>query len=642
MKHKVPFILPLCTGLLLLTNALFAQHEAASSYFREGEQLRQSYDFASAKEAYTRARDTAQDSTLITLAHQRIILCENGLSLSQYITKPTVTGRFTAPLETFYLYYDLCPSGQWALPPQSLLSLLNDKGDTPRPLFYRPDWPVLVFSACDSLRQSGWDLYSVTRASSDSTGGMTWNAPTRLPGYINSSGNEIWPTLSSDGTTLWFCSDGQYGFGGYNVYRCLWDETLQSWGAPENLGIPFSSPSDDFLFMVSDNQQYLYLASQRDLADSMSVTIYRMDYESHPVKTVPAHVQEMRHVAALEDNATAGVSQVRSSTTPAATQADAAQSPRVRELIAQYQEVVSALQLLEGRLEAREQALSQQRQMYASLSREEDRVAVARTIEREELALLLVQDSLMTAQTQVGRVEEQFIALGQLPPVLEQQPQEAAPQTPKSAFQPQLQALTSLQTHHFTAPIPEVPPINLTFRIESEAQIVDWDNEDKSLYYKIQLFTLTKKSTLKQLKGLCPVYEVKVGSRYVYYTGHFTQYAQAAKALSTVRGRGFSSALVVAYYEGKSLPVSTARKQEAAGKTAPSSGSVRIFLAADQMPAGLAQEAAKITTKDIVRLEADGSVSYFIGPFASASEAENIVNRLRAAGFTEVRIENVP
>ncbi len=89
------------------------------------------------------------------------------------------------------------------------------------------------------------------------------------------------------------------------------------------------------------------------------------------------------------------------------------------------------------------------------------------------------------------------------------------------------------------APVPEIPAIDLTFRIGEKSEIVPWENEPMGLYYRIQLFTVTRKVTLDQLKkGISPVFEVPVGNRYVYYAGQFYSYEDALKAgMSTYADR---------------------------------------------------------------------------------------------------------
>ena len=163
-----------------------------------------------------------------------------------------------------------------------------------------------------------------------------------------------------------------------------------------------------------------------------------------------------------------------------------------------------------------------------------------------------------------------------------------------------------------------------------------------SLYYRLQLFTVSQKAPLRQLKGISPVFEVKSGSRYVYYAGQFTSYSQASQALTAARRKGFPGAIVVAYYERKSIPVQTARKRESEKRTAPEMiVSYRIFLASDELPADMIREVGALTSKDIVKEIRDSKVEFFIGPFSNHTEAANLAQALRDRGFTQVIVQTV-
>lgn len=83
------------------------------------------------------------------------------------------------------------------------------------------------------------------------------------------------------------------------------------------------------------------------------------------------------------------------------------------------------------------------------------------------------------------------------------------------------------------------------------------------LVYQIQLFVLTKAATVKQLKGVSPVYDHKLsGGKHLYAAGLFRSYNEAKAALSQVKGAGFPKAQIIAYRNGKSLSVNRARQLE--------------------------------------------------------------------------------
>ena len=90
------------------------------------------------------------------------------------------------------------------------------------------------------------------------------------------------------------------------------------------------------------------------------------------------------------------------------------------------------------------------------------------------------------------------------------------------------------------------------------------DNElPGGIVYQIQIYVVSKPVSIKQLKGISPVYDHKVsGSRHLYAAGLFRSYSEAKAALTKVKGAGFPSALIIAYRDGKSLSVNRARQLE--------------------------------------------------------------------------------
>lgn len=76
---------------------------------------------------------------------------------------------------------------------------------------------------------------------------------------INSFGDETTPFLAYDDKTLFFSSNGHYGFGKFDIFmsRRL-DETWTNWSKPENLGPGINTPFDDSDFGFTPHSRYAY------------------------------------------------------------------------------------------------------------------------------------------------------------------------------------------------------------------------------------------------------------------------------------------------------------------------------------------------------------------------------------------------
>lgn len=88
-----------------------------------------------------------------------------------------------------------------------------------------------------------------------------WAPPANLGPRINTEGNEVFPFTHQDGS-LFFASDGQTGLGGLDIYVAK--ENAGSWTLPQNLGFPINSNKDDFGLIFNPEKTHGYFVSDRD------------------------------------------------------------------------------------------------------------------------------------------------------------------------------------------------------------------------------------------------------------------------------------------------------------------------------------------------------------------------------------------
>lgn len=130
---------------------------------------------------------------------------------------------------------------------------------------------VLVFSSNDPTGYGKYDLYYTVR---EETG---WSAPELMPERINSEGNEQFPR--SEGDTLYYSSDYLPGLGGLDIFKTYLSAGGE-WTTPVNLKAPINSGADDFSLIIdrsSGGQEQIelkgYFSSSR--AGSGSDDIYK-------------------------------------------------------------------------------------------------------------------------------------------------------------------------------------------------------------------------------------------------------------------------------------------------------------------------------------------------------------------------------
>lgn len=121
------------------------------------------------------------------------------------------------------------------------------------------DAKTLYFASDKPGGYGGVDLYMCTREI-----GGAWSAPINLGPKINTSGDEMFPYISEEGT-LFFASNGHGGLGGLDVYSTNPVKTgkQSGWTEPENLGYPINTNSDDFGYILSPDNKTGYFCSNR-------------------------------------------------------------------------------------------------------------------------------------------------------------------------------------------------------------------------------------------------------------------------------------------------------------------------------------------------------------------------------------------
>ncbi|HAN17900.1 MAG: hypothetical protein A2X13_10700 [Bacteroidetes bacterium GWC2_33_15] len=89
-----------------------------------------------------------------------------------------------------------------------------------------------------------------------------WQVPEKLNKNINSKGWETHGTLSSDGKTFYFVSDRKDGFGGLDIYKSVYDETINDWGVAVNLGPEINTAYNEETPIITEDGNMLFFSSQ--------------------------------------------------------------------------------------------------------------------------------------------------------------------------------------------------------------------------------------------------------------------------------------------------------------------------------------------------------------------------------------------
>lgn len=165
-----------------------------------------------------------------------------------------------------YVAY-LLPDGSWS-DPIGLGEPVNTEAWEAQPSI-SADGTKLYFASTRPGGQGGSDIWFSRLLKREANGRQYWSQPLCL--YFNTPGNEMAPFLYYDNKTLFFSSDGYPGMGRKDVYKVDVEET----SVPANIGITVNSYRDELGFVVDASGQWGYFAS--DVQGKKGIYRYRLE-----------------------------------------------------------------------------------------------------------------------------------------------------------------------------------------------------------------------------------------------------------------------------------------------------------------------------------------------------------------------------
>ena len=144
------------------------------------------------------------------------------------------------------------------VPPVNLGSPVNSSGDEVGPSSLASG-STLFFSSNRSGGYGGDDLYVATRP----TLSDAWDTPVNLGPTVNTVSTDRAPSISADGRMLFFHSNRPGGQGSYDLYVTMRSNVTDPWTPPKNLGSTVNSSVEDVGPSISDDGQTLFFMSMR-------------------------------------------------------------------------------------------------------------------------------------------------------------------------------------------------------------------------------------------------------------------------------------------------------------------------------------------------------------------------------------------
>ncbi|MDD6209238.1 MAG: tetratricopeptide repeat protein [Bacteroidales bacterium] len=131
-----------------------------------------------------------------------------------------------------------------------------------------------------------------------------WADEQQLSGSVNSNFNEKYPFVMPDGVTLYFASDKDGSLGGYDLYVTRYNNNNNTYLNPEQLGMPFNSPYNDYLMVIDEVKGVGWFASDRFQEDG-KVVIYTFIPNDSKVTVEsedPEYKRKRAMISSIEDS----------------------------------------------------------------------------------------------------------------------------------------------------------------------------------------------------------------------------------------------------------------------------------------------------------------------------------------------------
>lgn len=148
--------------------------------------------------------------------------------------------------------------------PENLFPTAGLEGETGQVAFINSLKSTAYFSIADSLGN--------LRLNATYRNGGQWTTPQMIEEFEGFDYQD-YPSLHSDGSTLYFAASGDESIGGLDLFATRYNEETRQFVRPQNMGFPYNSPANDYLLAIDDEIGIGVLVTDRSQPDD-KVCIY--------------------------------------------------------------------------------------------------------------------------------------------------------------------------------------------------------------------------------------------------------------------------------------------------------------------------------------------------------------------------------
>lgn len=263
LKNK-SFIVILAISLFSLVESLTVSAQTFDEYMDAARTAYESYDFTEAARQMANAKKRMSSGDEIERAMFNSLQRQIDLSKSfiDRVEKIEILDSISVPKENFFKAYRLPASEGYIEGPEALPNKISEV----EYVFTNEEGDFKMWAQPDTTR-----FYNIAESIRLTDG--TWSKPTMAPLSLGGGKNAEFPFMMSDGVTLYFASDGEGAIGGYDIFVATRDAQTGEYLQPQNIGMPYNSPYDDYLLAIDELNGVGWWATDRNLLDD-NLTVY--------------------------------------------------------------------------------------------------------------------------------------------------------------------------------------------------------------------------------------------------------------------------------------------------------------------------------------------------------------------------------
>lgn len=218
------------------------------------------YDFQGALDMFARYREIMERNNRVisTEAEFELKKIKQAKSMMDHVEKIAIIDSIVVDKETFFQHYLISEE-------TGTLTIQNDTSGASI-VYIEQSGDRKIWVGVDESNNKC--LLESAKLIDDS-----WDEPRKLAIELQDSEDINYPFVMQDGTTLYFAANGESSLGGYDIYFTVKDTETGEYMLPQNVGMPYNSPADDYMLVLDDVTGLGWWATDRNHIPG-KVTIY--------------------------------------------------------------------------------------------------------------------------------------------------------------------------------------------------------------------------------------------------------------------------------------------------------------------------------------------------------------------------------